>query len=166
VRSQFLLSCKAGNPFYVYIVCIINLNAWKLPNAANHEGKLNVILHSDLVALLLSRSLLRKRVRFPWILRDSLAGSLHLSSSFFLLQKGYVLLEPFIYSIPWKRLLLWGHGHCWAVNLDCAFVFSDVEIPETLEAYVTLTENALKNTSGRHQKVLSRARCKYYSAQA
>lgn len=107
-----------------------------------------------------------KRVRFPWILRDFLAGSLLLSSSFFLLQKGCLLLELFLYFIPWKRLLLWGDSHCWAVSLNCAFIFSDVEIPETLDTYVTLTENALKNISGRHWEILSIARCKYYSAQA
>lgn len=116
--------------------------------------------------LLLSRCIALKRVRFLWILRDFLAGSLLLSSSFFPLQKGCLLLELFLYFIPWKRLLLWGDSHCWAVSLDCAFIFSDVEIPETLDTYVTLTENALKNFSGRHWKTLSIARCKYYSAQA
>lgn len=35
-----------------------------------------------------------------------------------------------------------------AVNLDCA-LFADVMIPESPEAYVKLTESAIRNTSGR-----------------
>lgn len=38
-----------------------------------------------------------------------------------------------------------------AINLDCA-LFSDVMIPESPEAYVKLTENAIRNISGRHGK--------------
>jgi hypothetical protein len=37
-----------------------------------------------------------------------------------------------------------------AVNLDCA-LFADVVIPESPEAYVKLTENAIRNTSGRRE---------------
>lgn len=37
------------------------------------------------------------------------------------------------------------------VNLDCA-LFTDVVIPENPEAYVKLTENAIRNTSGRHKE--------------
>jgi len=37
-----------------------------------------------------------------------------------------------------------------AVNLDCA-LFADVVIPENPEAYVKLTESAIRNSSGRHQ---------------
>lgn len=36
-----------------------------------------------------------------------------------------------------------------SVNLDCA-LFADVIIPENPEAYVKLTERAIRNTSGRH----------------
>lgn len=38
-----------------------------------------------------------------------------------------------------------------AVNLDCALL-ADVMIPESPEAYVKLTENAIKNVSGRHPR--------------
>lgn len=38
-----------------------------------------------------------------------------------------------------------------AVNLDCA-LFADVMIPESPEAYIKLTESAIRNTSGRHPK--------------
>jgi len=42
-----------------------------------------------------------KRVRFAWVFRDFIAGFLYFSLHlFFFLQKGCLLLEQFVYSIP------------------------------------------------------------------
>lgn len=107
-----------------------------------------------------------ERVRLAWILRGFVAASLCFSLQLFpsperMFAIGIIYLIHTVKRTPAvRRWTLPSH------QFSCAFIFSDVEIPETLEAYVTLTENALKNISGRHGKSLSIARCKYHGAQA